>query len=440
MPQHKLLRRRAAQPCRVLLAAMLMLAGLHGLATAAEQPDEDATKLEPDQLVEQVLENNAGLDALRAAVDAAEARIVPAGALPDPQLSAAVAPETIGGFETPSGLDRNVNLRVEISQELPWPGKLGLRADAAAHEAEAAGEGVAALRLRLAMLTRSAYAEWAYVHRALEINTANQELVNELRRIAETRYAAGLTGQQDVLHAEVELQHLKHMAIELRRLKRSVRAKINALLNRRADMELALSSHLPQPQALPDYSSLRNAALSTHPELAQIDKRLAANADREALAEKAFYPDFKLFSGYSSLWDADEKRWLVGAGINLPIYRDKRRAAVDEAKANSIRLQAELTDGRAQLLSQLEQAHAAVEEAEHEIALYEGELIPRTRENLSAARSEYGAGAGSFLDVITAEQLQLNAELELERARANYYVACAELERWAGGELPTTGP
>ena len=101
-----------------------------------------------------------------------------------------------------------------------------------------------------------------------------------------------------------------------------------------------------------------------------------------------------------------------------------------------MRLGSELEDRRAQLLSELEQAHAAVEEAAHEIRLYETELIPRTRENLSAARAEYGSGGGAFLDVITAEQQKLRAELELERARADYFAARAELERWIGGELP----
>ena len=96
----------------------------------------------------------------------------------------------------------------------------------------------------------------------------------------------------------------------------------------------------------------------------------------------------------------------------------------------------ELADRRATLLSQLEQAHAAVEEAEHLITLYENELIPRTRENLSAARSEYSAGGGAFLDVLIAEQRKLNAELELESARADYFTALAELKRWTGGELP----
>ncbi len=415
----------------VLLAAVLLPA----TQALAQDTAYDSARLEPDTLVASVLDRNAGLAAMRSAVDAAEARIEPAGALPDPQLSGAVAPETIGGFETPSGRERSTNIRFEVSQDFPWPGTLGLRADAARKEALAADDNVAAVRLRLASATRSAYAEWYYVHQALEINVANQDLVDELRRIAENRYAAGLTGQQDVLQAEVELQRLKHQAIKLRRIKRSVRAKINNLLNRKATAPVAGPAGLPLPGSLPPYSRLRRTALSSHPELAQIQKRIAADEDREALARKAFYPDFKVFGGYNSLWDAGEKRWIAGVGISLPLDRSKYRARLDEAKAETMRTEYELADRRTTLLSQLEQAHAAVEEAKHAIALYENELIPRTLENLGAARSEYGAGGGAFLDVITAEQRKLNAELELESARADYFTALAELRRWSGGEL-----
>lgn len=426
-----------AEKSRTSIAAALLLVAVTGNVAAADQGT--GTNMDADTLVEQVLQQNAGIAAMRAAVDAAQARIDPAGALPDAQLSGAVAPETIGGFETPSGRERSTNIRVEISQEFPWPGTLGLRADAARQEAAAVGDDVAALRLRLAAATRSTYAEWRYVHQALEINAANLDLVDELRQVAEDRYAAGLASQQDVLQAEVELQRIKHQAIKLRRAKRAVRAKINELLNRPARKPLAPPIALPRPTALPPYARLRQISLAEHPELAHVAKRIAANKDREALAQKDFYPDFKVFGGYNSLWDAGEKRWIVGAGISLPLDRSKYRAQLDEARANTKRLGYELEDMRVQLLSELEQAHAAVEEADHEIQLYEEELIPRTQENLSAARSEYGSGGGAFLDVIIAEQLKLNAELELERARADYFAALAQLKRWTGGELPQPG-
>lgn len=393
----------------------------------------------PETLVSEVLAANPGLSAMREAVVAAEARIVSAGSLSDPLLAGHLAPRTVDGFKGSGGQRRRVTGIVEISQALPWPGTLALRRDAAQHEAQARGDDLEALRLRLAAAARSGYAEWVYVHRALAINADNQQLSEELRRVAERRYAAGIAQQQDVLAAEVQLQRLKKQALELQRRKADVRARTNALLGYEANRALAPPVPLAPATALPNYESLRASALRRHPALGRLDRRIAASRDREGLAEKAFLPDLKLIAGHNGLRPAPDARFTIGVGLSLPLARDKRDAELDAARADTMRLHHEQRDYRSRLLGRLEAARSAAESARATVSLYEQQLVPRIREALSAARAAYGSGGGSFLEVITAEQDKLNAELNLERARADYFIARAEAIRWSGGELPTTG-
>ncbi|MBA3562592.1 MAG: TolC family protein [Gammaproteobacteria bacterium] len=415
---------------------LLAAADVAALPPEDRDPLDGLERVSTETLTRAVLARNAGLDAMQAALEAARARVVPAGALEDPTLTYGVAPQTVGGFRTPGGDYRGPNQRIEISQALPWPGKLDLRAEAARLEADAAGEDVEALRLDLAAAAKSAFAEWHYVHRALDINAATQALVDELRGSAEGRYAAGIASQQDVLQAEVELQRLKAERFGLDRKRLEIVARLNALLNRPPQSPLPAPAGLPQARPVPPFETLRAAALEEHPELELLSDRIAANEARAELAKKEFLPDFELFTGYNSLWDENVKRWIVGASINVPIGRDKRRAALDEARANTRRLEAQLEDRRSALLSALEQSRAAVAESVATVALYRDELIPLSIENLSAARAAYGAGGGRFLDVIVAEQRKLEAELGLQRARADYLMRRAELERWVGGALP----
>lgn len=421
----------------ILIFAWLLLAATLVISrpSSAQSSLPTATFVDAQELVAAVLQQNAGIQALRAALDAAQARIETAGSLPDPQLSVAVAPQTLDGLDTAAGRRRGPNARFEISQAIPWPGTLGLRADAARKQAQAASQSVAALQLQLAAATRALYADWRYVARALEINTVNQQLIADLQKIAKGRYAAGLGRQQDVLQAAVQRQRLAHQAIKLKRLQRDVRSRLNRLLTRSPDAPIGTPSALPEPSAIPAYDMLRRQAIAVHPALRRIERKIAADHDRAALAHKAFYPDFKVFAGYNSLWDAPEKRWVVGVGVSLPWDRSKARAGVDQAQAKVRQSQFELKNQRAELLSQLDQAYAAVEEARHSIALYEQQLTPLAQANLSAARTAYGAGDGSFLEVITAEEKQLDVDLNLERARADYFAARARLARWTGGEL-----
>ena len=384
-------------------------------------------------LVDEALRANPGITALEAAIQGAEARIVQSTALPDPQLFTAVAPDTIGGYNSPNG--RGSNVRMELTQTLPWPGKLRLRGDAATKAAEAERGNLALRRLELRTVALSYYAQWNYIHQAITINERNSTLVDELRRVAEARYAAGITNQPDVLLAEVELQHIRHRSVQLRRQMATLRAQINTLLNRSTTADIALSNALPPPTAIPDFDTLRLIALSQHPGLAAAKQQIAASRDREKLADKDFYPDFKLFTGYNSLWDETAKRWVVGIGINLPLGRDKYRAARDESRANTVGRQSELDELRSQVLGDLEEARVLVNEALHTIALYEHDLLPRTAENLSATRAAYGAGGGRFSELISAEQVHLDAELSLQRARADYLIAKAALENALGGPL-----
>ena len=61
--------------------------------------------------------------------------------------------------------------------------------------------------------------------------------------------------------------------------------------------------------------------------------------------------------------------------------------------------------------------------------------MPLSRDALDVALSEYGSGQGSFLEVLTAEQHQLDTALGLARAQSEYFDRWAELERLSGSGL-----
>lgn len=410
---------------------LVALAGLLTFGTAmAAEPTLTAPALSPKSLVAAVLERNPGIAAMQAAADAADARIEQAGALDDPMLSYTMAPGTFGAHGQSPGQS------VEISQSFPWPGTLDLRADAAKAVAKSAQQRVAELQLQLAARTRAAYAKWYYVFRALSINANNQGLVKRLGKVAETAYSSGAASQQDVLQAEVELTRLENQAFELHSRRRSVQAEINALLNRPPRASLPPPADLPPPRFLPAYAALQATALDRYPALKSLDALVVASQDRVKLAEKDRYPSFKAMVGYNSMWDQPAMRPMIGVGINIP-FGGNHRGAIDEAHAALRQSRAERTAKRAQLLSELEQAYAATDQAAATIRLYQDKLLPLAGQNLAAAESDYRSGRGDFLNLITAERQLLMAKLELARARAERFTQLAALDYRSGGALFT---
>mgnify|MGYP002713026454 CR=1 FL=1 len=397
-------------------------------ASAASAGTDSSAGLSPETLVQQVLERNQGIVAMQAAADAATAQIESAGALDDPMVSYAMAPNTFDGPR--QGLNQNV----QFSQKLPWPGTLKLRTRAARAAVESAEQQVADVRLRLSAGARAQYAQWYYVHRALAVNGENTSLMTRLNRVAETAYASGLAPQQDVLQAQVELTRLRNQELELKRMRRTVRAGINTLLNQDPDAMVPAPEGLPTDTTLPAYAVLRNAALARYPRLLALDARLTASRDRLDLAHKNNLPNFNVMAGYNSLMDMPAKRFTVGVSINIP-FGGNHRGEIGAAHARVREAEATLADARSQLLGDLDQTYASASQAADSIRLYSTELLELSKLNLQAAEADYSSGNGDFLKLITAERQYLGFKLELARARADFFTQRASLDYQTGGAL-----
>ncbi|OYV75297.1 MAG: hypothetical protein B7Z66_13450 [Chromatiales bacterium 21-64-14] len=412
------------------LVAVIIL-GAGGPVTAAPSRPSPAPakqhQLTPDQLVQVVLARNPGIGAMESAVAAATARIRRAGAYDDPMISYAAAPNTAG---TPG---RGLNQIVQVSQTFPWPGTLSLRSRAASADARSTEHQLADLRLRLAAQARAAYAQWYYVHQALAINTHEQILLARLKDVAETAYSAGLAPEQDVLQAEVERTQLQNQALELDRRRQTVGAAINGLMDQDPDAPLPPPGTPPQHK-LPALETLRSAALARYPRLKSLEARIHADQDRLQLAHKGYYPNFKVSTGYNSLWSNPDQRFLVGLSINLP-FGANHSGQLDEANAHLRETQDNLRDARIRLVTDLDQAYAGARQDVRTVGLYTARLIPLSRQNLRAAEADYRSGHGDFLKLITAEQQYLMARLELARARADLYTQLASIDYQTAGAI-----
>ena len=412
-----------------IFALVLTLFIFSMLSCAAEtKVFDESFPLSSTQLVNAVLSRNPTLPAMQASWEAASSRIDQASALDDPLLSYQMAPQTIGQS------DLDYGQKIELSQKIPWPGKLHLRGQAAEFEASAAYENVNSMRLQLSAKAKMLFAEWYFIHEAIRINRVNQKLLQEFRKLALSRYSRGLASNQDALSADVEFNLLKHQDIKLQREKQVLLAKINTLLNRMPDAAIPLPHGLSDPPLLPNIKWLREKARLARPELKAQESRIQAFKARTDLAEREFYPDFNLSAGYNSLWDTDKKRFTIGMGINLPLDQSKRRAAETEARAKMKQAEWDEVDQLAKIVEEVQIAYDKVEENRQVIALYRNQLVPLAEENLEAAKLDYRTGSGDFLTLISAEKNLKNTQLQVERALTDAHLRLAELE-WAVGSI-----
>ena len=414
-------------PAGVIGLTLLVAAATAQAAGLA--PREDPVPLRAPLTAESfsaaVLARNASLGAMRQALVAAVSRIRPAGALPDPMLNVSAAPRTFGSTMG-TGED------IELSQALPWWGTREARKEIAQADAAVARHDLEALRLRLAATARGVFADWVFVHRALGINAASQSVIAELRRIASMRYATGKAPQADVLQADVERTVLAQQRLEWRRKIAVAAARMNALLDRPPASPIPLPAAFPAPAVLPPEAALLQRTLA-HPELKALEAEEHAARAGARLASKQRYPQFQVSAGYNSMWPDPAMRPMVGLSFTVPLDQGKYRAEIDGAHAQARRAEYDLENQRAALLADLSAAYASTREAAKSLALYRDDLVPLARDALDVALSEYSSGQGGFLEVLTAEEHELDIELGLARAQSSYFRRLAELERLSGG-------
>src|SRR5207302_2419707 len=114
---------------------------------------------------------NPSLAQMIAAWQAASARYPQVTSLEDPMLAGKLGPGSFGS--------NNVAFAymAEVSQKLPFPGKLKLRGENALAEANAAGLDVADMRLQLIESAQIAFYDLFLVARALEWNEESLKLL-----------------------------------------------------------------------------------------------------------------------------------------------------------------------------------------------------------------------------------------------------------------------
>ena len=421
-------------PTKLLVLLLTMAQPVNSAATET-RAIASGDALSSIQLVTAVLQANPRLEVAQATWQASLAKVAQQSALDDPQFHYSFAPLT-SDSQKPDGQKLDFGQRFEISQKIPFPGKLHLRGKAAEYQAETKQQNIMTLQLLLATKAKSLFADWFFIHQAIAINQTNQSLLAEFRDIAVTRYSTGRASRQDVLRAEVEHALLRHQAITLKRELKTTLAQLNTLLNRPPDTPLPVPRELPEITELPDLEQLQIRAMQSRPELKAITASINTHKTRTKLAELAYYPDLKLSAGYNSLWDNEDKRFNIGVSINIPLDQSKRRAAEQEAKANRQQAHWQQIDLEAKISEELTVAYAHVEESLHVLRLYRQQLSPLADANMAAAKTDYQAGKGDFLTLISSEKNRLQTQLQKQQAFSDVHRRFAELEQAVGSLEP----
>lgn len=434
------------------VTVLLVLVGTAHVAFAQTAP----VRLTLDDAIARGIEASQRLEELSARQDAARAVEDQRDASARPQV-AAIASYTrtnhVEEFSVPNAsggvrvIYPDIPDQVRSRIDLQWPiytgGRLQALTRAAGAEAEAAGHDRDAARADLKLEITRAF--WAVLTAQASVDVVRQALERTGAHLTDVRnqLAVGLVPPSDVLTIEAQHARQRMLSIEAETIVETTTAEFKRLIGVEHDVpvELVTAAVTTSPIARPFDAVVVNELRADRPERQSLLFRITAADERVAAAAAGNLPVLTAIGGYDMarpnprIFPIQEKwkpSWDIGINVRWSLFDGGRvRAETAEAAANRRAIEARLRDFDAGVQVEVRQRMAEVKSASAAIEA----AVAGVRAAMEARRviaERFSAGVATNTDVLNAQTVLLQAELDVTRARANAELASARFVRALG--------
>jgi outer membrane protein TolC len=400
------------------------------------------------RLAQEVVTRDPTLQRLEATARAAAAKVPQVASLPDPVASLTVF---LMPPETRVGPQRGT---VSVTQRLPWLGTLSVREQVAAADAAAARAHAWARSLELITKVRTLAAELAFLDRERKLVADDRLTLERFEELARARFESGNGTSAPVITLQAEITRADNRMLEIASRRHALQAELNGLRAQPADTPLPeLGLDLEEQvasTALPPLDVLRRNALVQRPEIVAAEAAAMAAEARVELARQETKPSLRVGIGYTIVGERDDPQGRanpprgngddilgVTGGLNLPIWREPRVAAIEEAGERRLAAEAAVRAEAAAIERELGDLSFRIPLLVEQLDLHESVLLVQAAQAVQTLESAYAAGTSSALELIDAERTLLSLRRAEARLHADLAIAIARLEGAVASPLET---
>lgn len=354
-----------------------------------------------------------------------------ASALPDTQVT--VQQFSVGSPRPFAGYTNSdfAYIGIGASQEIPYPGKRGLRAQVANREADVRRVQIESVRRTVTDKLKAAYFRLAYLQQTQSVLERNDQLLKDVEQIVESRYRVGKGNQQEVLKAQ--LQHTKILQ-EITMNHREVgqlEAQLKQLLNRPQDTRDIQTQPLAARAVTQSASELLSLARQQNPNIQAQQAMLTKTESQVELAKKDFRPDFSVQYMYQNTDRKFRDYYMASFSVTLP-NRGRRKAELGEAQANREQANKQLEAEIQQRLAEVQDQYVVAQTSQEQLKIYKDGLIPQSNATFQSALAAYQANRQDFETLLSSFMDVLNLQIAYQRELADHEMALARLETLTG--------
>jgi len=412
---------------RIALYAYMIV--LLALAPMAQAEDSLITLKDLEQ---EALANNPELRMAEKKAESADQRKSLAAAMPDPMIGYSV--RNIGAFGNSTVGKEEMSMEgFMISQEIPFPGKLGAKGNAARKQAEREQESARETKLRVLNSLRSVYYDYYFTYNSMEILEQTRELMKNFLRIAETRYSTGQGMQLDVLRAQLEVSMILDRIAELEQKQDSQAAAINSLVGRSPLAPLGRPAEPTAAGMSRSMDEVASMALAHSPVLKGKQRMVEQGEFEVSSSRREFLPDMVVSAGRFTRGDLQDV-WEGSVLFKVPLYFWNKSSGVKAASADLSSSRYDLEATKLMVLSRVRELYTMVRASDHHIHTYESSIIPQARLAVQSATSNYQAGKIDFMALLDTQNLLLKYRLMEQEERVNLGKTLSMLGELTGEE------
>ncbi len=367
-------------------------------------------------------------------VRAREARLIQAGARPNPELGLLLAElgtdreEITGGEHT----------TIQLGQLVELGGKRSARTQVASLERHVAGWDYEIKRINLQSRVSHLFIDVLSAQRHVALAEETVHLADHSAGVVSERVKGGKASPVEETKASVVLATTR---IGLDRTKRELEASRMALSGTWGSTTphfRAVVGALDSIPPIPDLEQLKR--LTKNPEFALWATKVSLREATVDLEKARRVPDLTVGGGYkrySVSVGEDVDTYLVGVSIALPLF-NRNRAGIRAARHQAAKSEEEQNSARVRLEIALVQKYSALSSAYSRVTALRDTVLPGAQSAFDAVSEGYRLGRFGLLDVFDSQRTLFEARHEYLQAATDYHKAVVDVERLIGDRLDFT--
>ena len=410
------------------LAGLSQAVGAQGPAPAGAAP---LPTFNVEQLTRLVLDHNPQLRAARSGVDAAQAGITSASALPNPRIEWHQGQRQLS--PTPQQALRGWGVALPLDN--PWLRRA--RIDAAESVLGLSQQQLAGQRNDLVAQLRARVSE-AVLHQ-LESESASEALalLEQVRERVRVRVESGEAARYEIIKADAEVIHARERQRTAQLQAEQALLEINRLAAGQLPARWKLQGSFHDGLDLPDLAQLQAQAEQLNPELAALRREHERALAQARAARASRWPGMEL--RYSDQREDQARIAQWGVAMQLPLL-DQRRGPVAEADAEVERSLTRLQGRQQELRQQVLLSWRALDMARLRVEALSQGVLRDAEAALRVAQAAYRFGERGILDVLDAQRVLRGVRSDLLQARYQQQLARIALDQLSGQHVSDVQP